>query len=255
MRFHPPLEEGRLIRRYKRFLADIETATGELLTIHCPNTGSMFNCMVEGGQVWFSRSNDPKRKLPGTWEIAETPQGRLACVNTARANPLVEEALHAGVITELNGFTGLKREVPYGQEKSRIDFRLDYPDGAAYVEVKSVTLGFDGTSVAAFPDAVTQRGAKHLRELAHLARSDVNELHVEAGHGLNASLFRGGWVDECLIYLAPQLLGQGAGMASLGPLSAIQDGVALHFDAVDHLGADLRVRATVAGHSDFLHAD
>ncbi|CRM37646.1 DNA-binding transcriptional regulator [Pseudomonas sp. FH4] len=178
MRFHPPLEEGRLIRRYKRFLADIETAAGELLTIHCPNTGSMFNCMVEGGQVWFSRSNDPKRKLPGTWEIAQTPQGRLACVNTARANQLVEEALNAGVITELNGFTALKREVPYGQEKSRIDFRLDYPDGAAYVEVKSVTLGFDGTPIAAFPDAVTQRGAKHLRELAHLARSGVRAVQL-----------------------------------------------------------------------------
>ena len=178
MLFNPPLEEGRLIRRYKRFLADIETATGELLTIHCPNTGSMFNCMVEGGLVWFSRSNDPKRKLPGTWEIAQTPQGRLACVNTARANPLVEEALNAGVITELNGFTALKREVPYGQEKSRIDFRLDYPGGAAYVEVKSVTLGFDGTSVAAFPDAVTQRGAKHLRELAHLARSGVRAVQL-----------------------------------------------------------------------------
>lgn len=178
MRFYPPLEEGRLIRRYKRFLADIETAAGELLTIHCPNTGSMFNCMVEGGPVWFSRSNDPKRKLPGTWEIAQTPQGRLACVNTARANQLVEEALNAGVITELNGFTALKREVPYGQEKSRIDFRLDYPDGAAYVEVKSVTLGFDGTPIAAFPDAVTQRGAKHLRELAHLARSGVRAVQL-----------------------------------------------------------------------------
>ena len=178
MLFNPPLEEGRLIRRYKRFLADIETATGELLTIHCPNTGSMFNCMVEGGSVWFSRSNDPKRKLPGTWEIAETPQWRLACVNTARANQLVEEALNAGVITELNGFTALKREVPYGQEKSRIDFRLDYPGGAAYVEAKSVTLGFDGTSIAAFPDAVTQRGAKHLRELAHLARSGVRAVQL-----------------------------------------------------------------------------
>ena len=178
MRFYPPLEEARLIRRYKRFLTDIETVTGELLTIHCPNTGSMLNCMVEGGQVWFSRSNDPKRKLPGTWEIAETPQGRLACVNTARANQLVEEALLAGVIVELNGFTALKREVPYGQEKSRIDFRLDYPDGAAYVEVKSVTLGFDDTPVAAFPDAVTQRGAKHLRELAHLARDGVRAVQL-----------------------------------------------------------------------------
>ncbi|WP_438869457.1 DNA/RNA nuclease SfsA [Pseudomonas sp. L1(2025)] len=178
MRFNPPLEEGRLIRRYKRFLTDIETQTGELLTIHCPNTGSMLNCMVEGGQVWFSRSTDPKRKLPGTWEIAETPQGRLACVNTARANPLVEEALRAGVITELDGFTALKREVPYGQEKSRIDFRLEYPQGAAYVEVKSVTLGFDGSPVAAFPDAVTQRGAKHLRELAHLAREGVRAVQL-----------------------------------------------------------------------------
>ena len=178
MRFNPPLEEGRLIRRYKRFLTDIETLTGELLTIHCPNTGSMLNCMVEGGQVWFSRSTDPKRKLPGTWEIAETPQGRLACVNTARANQLVEEALRAGVITELGGFTALKREVPYGQEKSRIDFRLEYPQGAAYVEVKSVTLGFDGSPVAAFPDAVTQRGAKHLRELAHLAREGVRAVQL-----------------------------------------------------------------------------
>ena len=93
MRFSPELEEGRLIKRYKRFLADIETSTGELITIHCPNTGSMLNCMVEGGQVWFSRSNDPKRKLPGTWEISQTPQGRLACVNTGRANHLIEETL------------------------------------------------------------------------------------------------------------------------------------------------------------------
>jgi sugar fermentation stimulation protein A len=86
--------------------------------------------------------------------------------------------LHAGVITELNGFSALKREVPYGQENSRIDFRLDYPEGAAYVEVKSVTLGFDGTSIAAFPDAVTQRGAKHLRELAHLARDGVRAVQL-----------------------------------------------------------------------------
>ncbi|WP_426118022.1 DNA/RNA nuclease SfsA [Pseudomonas sp. DSP3-2-2] len=173
MRFSPELEQGLLVVRYKRFLADIETASGELLTIHCPNTGSMFNCMMPGGRVWFSRSSDPKRKLPGTWEISETPQGRLACINTGRANHLVEEALRAGVISELNGFIGLKREVAYGQEKSRVDFRLDYPGGPAFVEVKSVTLGFDGSPVAAFPDAVTLRGARHLRELASLARDGV----------------------------------------------------------------------------------
>ena len=178
MRFNPPLEEGRLIRRYKRFLADIETVSGELLTIHCPNTGSMLNCQVEGGQVWFSRSNDPKRKLPGTWEVGETPQGRLFCVNTGRANALVEEALRAGVIAELNGFTELRREVPYGEERSRIDFRLDYPSGPAFVEVKSVTLGFADSSVAAFPDARTERGAKHLRELATLARNGVRAVQL-----------------------------------------------------------------------------
>ena len=178
MRFFPALERARLLRRYKRFLADIELASGEQMTIHCPNTGSMLNCMVEGGQVWFSRSNDPKRKLPGTWEISETPQGRLACVNTARANTLVEEALRAGIISELTGFTGLKREVAYGEERSRVDFRLEFADGPAYVEVKSVTLGFEGSPVAAFPDAVTQRGAKHLRELAALARQGVRAVQL-----------------------------------------------------------------------------
>lgn len=178
MVFFPALEQARLLRRYKRFLADIELANGEQLTIHCPNTGSMLNCMREGGQVWFSRSNDPKRKLPGTWEISETPQGRLACVNTGRANALVEEALRAGRISELAGFTALKREVAYGEEGSRVDFRLEFADGPAYVEVKSVTLGYPDTPVAAFPDAVTQRGAKHLRELAALARQGVRAVQL-----------------------------------------------------------------------------
>ena len=178
MRFSTPLEAGRLVRRYKRFLADIVTDGGEHLCIHCPNTGSMLNCMGEGARVWFQRNNDPKRKLPGTWELVETPQGRLACVNTARANRLVEEALLAGVIEELTGFTALRREVAYGMENSRVDFRLDYPTGAAFVEVKSVTLGFDDTAVAAFPDAVTTRGARHLRELAALARDGVRAVQL-----------------------------------------------------------------------------
>ncbi|HCJ30684.1 MAG TPA: DNA/RNA nuclease SfsA [Pseudomonas sp.] len=178
MRFATPLETGRLVRRYKRFLADIITDAGEHLCIHCSNTGSMLNCMGEGARVWFQRNSDPKRKLPGTWELVETPQGRLACVNTARANRLVEEALLAGVIDELKGFTALKREVAYGVENSRVDFRLDYPAGPAFVEVKSVTLGFGDTAVAAFPDAVTTRGARHLRELAVLAREGVRAVQL-----------------------------------------------------------------------------
>ncbi|WP_312975536.1 DNA/RNA nuclease SfsA [Stutzerimonas nitrititolerans] len=178
MRFSTPLEAGQLVRRYKRFLADIVSDAGEALCIHCPNTGSMLNCMGEGARVWFQRSNDPRRKLPGTWELVETPQGRLACVNTSRANRLVEEALLDGVIEELAGFTALRREVAYGLENSRVDFRLDYPEGPAYVEVKSVTLGFGDTAVAAFPDAVTLRGAKHLRELAALARDGVRAVQL-----------------------------------------------------------------------------
>lgn len=178
MRFDPPLEEGRLLRRYKRFLADIETAGGEQLTIHCPNTGSMLNCMSEGCRVWFSRSQDPKRKLPGTWELGETPHGRLACINTARANALVEEALRGGVITELAGFTGLRREVRFGEENSRADFCLEFTTGPAWIEVKSVTLGFADSAVAAFPDARTERGSRHLRELAAQARAGVRAVQL-----------------------------------------------------------------------------
>lgn len=178
MRFDPPLEEGRLLRRYKRFLADIETAGGEQLTIHCPNTGSMLNCMSEGCRVWFSRSQDPKRKLPGTWELGETPHGRLACINTARANALVEEALRGGVISELAGFTGLRREVRFGEENSRADFCLQFTTGPAWIEVKSVTLGFADSAVAAFPDARTERGSRHLRELAAQARAGVRAVQL-----------------------------------------------------------------------------
>lgn len=174
MHFTPPLEEATLIKRYKRFLADIKTTTGEELTIHCPNTGSMLNCMKEGGRIWFSRSTDPARKSAGTWVLAETPQGRLACVNTGLANKLVAEALEQGIIKELTGFTILRKEVRYGSENSRIDFCLDYPDQTTtYLEVKSVTLGFENSSIAAFPDAVTSRGSKHLRELTELAKQGI----------------------------------------------------------------------------------
>lgn len=171
MQFDPQLEEGRLIKRYKRFFADIECSDGSVITAHCANTGSMKNCMAAGARVWFSRNDDPKRKLKATWELVETPHGRTACINTGRANRLVEEALMAGVITELAGFSQLRREVKYGEENSRADFCLAFDQQSVFVEVKSVTLGFAGTDTAAFPDAVTTRGAKHLRELSALATS------------------------------------------------------------------------------------
>lgn len=188
MQFDPELEEGRLVKRYKRFFADIECADGSIVTAHCANTGSMLNCMAEGARVWFSRNDDPKRKLKATWELVETPHGRVACINTGRANRLIEEALTAGVITELAGFTKLRREVKYGEENSRADFCLLFGEQPVFVEVKSVTLGFAESDTAAFPDAVTTRGAKHLRELTALANSGQRAVLVYCVNltGINA---------------------------------------------------------------------
>ena len=162
MRFSSPLLEGRLLRRYKRFLADVELSGIGVVTAHCANPGSMRTCMVEGGRVWLSRSDNPKRKLAYTWELAEVGDA-LVCVNTARANDVVAEALAAGVITELVGYRHIEREVRYG-EHSRIDFALRDGSDTCFVEVKSVTLHGGGT-LAAFPDSVSARGSKHLRDL------------------------------------------------------------------------------------------
>lgn len=170
MEFSPAFEQGRLIKRYKRFLTDIELEDGTLVTIHCPNTGSMKNCLFEGESVWFSTSDNPKRKYSRTWELAQSDQGHIIGINTGRANQLAEDAITAGVITELNGYSNLKREVKYGSENSRIDILLwDETDDSkpkCYVEVKSCTLLENGQGY--FPDSVTTRGQKHLRELMEM---------------------------------------------------------------------------------------
>ncbi len=172
MIYNFPLKEGRLIRRYKRFMADIECFDGSEITLHCPNTGSMKNCLYPGQRVWYSDSGNPERKYPCTWEQAEVPvlfngDTRLtrAGINTQKANLLVEELLNQRKVTDLASYSMLKREVRYGQENSRIDFLLqdgNLPD--CYMEVKSVTLA-QGDGLGLFPDAVTVRGTKHLREL------------------------------------------------------------------------------------------
>ncbi|MBT5388800.1 MAG: DNA/RNA nuclease SfsA [Porticoccaceae bacterium] len=173
MKNDPPLLHGTFVKRYKRFFTDIRTADGELLTLHCPNTGSMKNCQVEGSACWYSLSDNPKRKLAGTLEIVTTSQGQLAGVNTSRPNRLVYELIQAGLVPELSGYQHLRTEVRYGEEKSRIDLLLeDSALGLCYVEVKNVTLDM-GQGLAAFPDAVTSRGSKHLRELMAM---------VAAGH-------------------------------------------------------------------------
>lgn len=175
--FNPELMQGILIRRYKRFLADIETADGRQLTIHCPNTGSMKNCLAPGAPIWYSTADNPKRKYPHTWEIATTPAGHLAGINTGRANYLVLEALHSGLLPGLPKADSVRAEVAYGEERSRIDFVAQVGQEFVYIEVKNVTLCEDGSS-GYFPDSVSLRGTKHLRELAALARTGKRALLV-----------------------------------------------------------------------------
>lgn len=169
MIFTPTLHSATLIRRYKRFLADVTLSDGTEVTVHCPNTGSMRNCMIEGGQCWLSYNDNPKRKYAYTWQLSTTPLGDIACINTQVANKVVAEAIDNGAIAELSGYSQVKPEVKYG-DASRIDFLLS---GAGiddcYVEVKSVTLldivEKEGPYLGYFPDAVSTRGQKHLREL------------------------------------------------------------------------------------------
>jgi sugar fermentation stimulation protein A len=162
---YPELIPGRLIQRYKRFLADVELDSGETVTAHCPNTGSMRNCCDPGSRVWLLDSDNPKRKLRYTWELVEVEGSYLACINTNRANHLVKEAILDCRIEELSGYDELLTERPYGAEKSRIDLLLKRQGSAdCYVEVKNLTL-LTEDGVGIFPDAVTERGQKHLREL------------------------------------------------------------------------------------------
>lgn len=163
-----PLVEGRLIKRYKRFLADIELSDGSTMTAHCPNTGSMKHCAQAGARVWFFDANNPKRKLAHTWELVEVDNKYLACINTHRANHLAREAIESGLIASLAGYDKIQTECRYGNENSRIDLLLsqgESPD--CYVEVKSVTL-LEQDGLGIFPDAVTTRGQKHLRELMEM---------------------------------------------------------------------------------------
>jgi sugar fermentation stimulation protein A len=161
----PPLTPGVLLRRYQRFLADVRLDSGETVTAHCANTGSMLGLKEPGYRVWLSRSDNPKRKLAWTWELVEPSPGVLSGIHTGRANALVQEALEAGLIPELAGYTALRREAPLGEAGSRSDLRLEFAAGPCHVEVKSVTAAV-GEGVGYFPDAVSERAAKHLRELS-----------------------------------------------------------------------------------------
>lgn len=169
MQFEPKLQAATLIRRYKRFLADATLPCGEKITLHCPNTGAMTGCAEPGSTLWFSTSNNPKRKYSRTWELTQTPANEWICVNTHNANALVEQALRNQPPQEFRGYTEIKREVKYG-EKSRIDLLLQGKNKADYyLEIKSVTL-HAGAGQGYFPDTRSERATRQLEELTQLCR-------------------------------------------------------------------------------------
>ncbi len=170
MNFDSPLIKGRLVKRYKRFLADIILDDGSEITAHCANTGAMTGCMPEGANVWLSISDNPGRKYPHSWQLVELESDVMACINTGLTNKVAHEALLKNQITELTGFDSCRSEVPYGDEGSRVDFVLSFDKQQVYVEVKHVTLSLK-EGQGSFPDAVTKRGQKHLRELIQQVKS------------------------------------------------------------------------------------
>jgi len=177
VKFARPLVAGRLVRRYKRFLADVLLEEGgDLVTAHCANSGSMLGLTAPGSRVYLSASDDPRRKLKYSWEMIEA-DGALVGINTSLPNRLVEEALVAGLIPELSGFASLRREVKYGRN-SRIDILLADESGTpVYVEVKNVHL-MRQAGLAEFPDSVTVRGAKHLAEMSDMVASGARAAMV-----------------------------------------------------------------------------
>ena len=171
MKFKTPLIPGKLIKRYKRFLTDVELENGDIVVAHCANSGSMLSVNDPGAPVWLSPANDPKRKLKFTWELVKIGDAMVG-INTQHPNRIVADAIEAGQVPELTGYDSLRREVKYGKN-SRIDILLESEDKPmCYVEVKNTTMRRDLTpgAPAEFPDSVTVRGAKHLDELSDMVR-------------------------------------------------------------------------------------
>ncbi len=164
MQFTSPLVQGTLIKRYKRFLADVRMDNGEIMTVHCPNTGTMLSCSAPDSRVCLSRSNNPQRKYPYTLEMVMDHPTWVG-VNTARTNKLVVEALEKGQIKEFPDIDTIRSEVKTS-DHTRLDLQVNHGDSATFIEVKNCSLAIDGCAM--FPDAVTTRGAKHLHELIRL---------------------------------------------------------------------------------------
>jgi sugar fermentation stimulation protein A len=177
--FDEPLIRGTLVRRYQRFLADVTLESGEAVVAHCANPGSMLSVGAAGSEVWLSAARNPNRRLRYTWELIRVGE-TLVGINTARPNRLVAEAIASGAIAELAGYTRVRREVRYGRN-SCVDLLLEGPDRPpCYVEIKSVTLrrGPHPGGPVEFPDAVTTRGARHLRDLAEAVQDGARAVMV-----------------------------------------------------------------------------
>lgn len=182
----PKLLQGKLIKRYQRFKADVELKNGQIVTAFCPNTGSMLRCSEPGSTVYLSRHNRPERKLKYTWEIIEMPTSRVG-INTAIPNKLVASAIKANRIPELSGFDRILSEVKYGKN-SRIDLLLEKGKERCFIEIKNCTLVENG--IAFFPDAVTSRGLKHLKELQREVSNGNRAVMFYLVQRMDAKFFR-----------------------------------------------------------------
>lgn len=196
MKFLNPLRQAVLLKRYKRFLADVQLVNGEVITIHCPNTGAMTGCAESGMKIWMSDSSNPKRKYRYTWELAQTNNGDMICVNTHRANQLAGEALDSNIVPALSDLANLVAERKYGYDNRRIDWCAEDAVGqTVFIEVKSVTLAEGAQGF--FPDTVSKRAFDHLRSLQDM-KSDGHRAvvlyvvmhegikNVQAAHHLDA---------------------------------------------------------------------
>ncbi len=238
MRFATPLIPAILTRRYKRFLADVVLPDGSEITVHTPNTGAMTGCAEPGSRIWLRDAANPKRKYRFSWEMTENSKGVVVGVNTGLTNDLVAEAIECGVAAELDGYERVRREVRYGVEGSRIDLLLEGHPGRpdCHVEIKNVTT-CDTHGCGFFPDAVSVRGTKHLRELMGVVagggrgvifycvqRGDVervrpaDEIDAEYGRTLRAALAAG---VEALAYRAEV---SPAGITLTTPLPVVTQG-------------------------------
>ena len=221
----PELTQARLLRRYKRFLADVETNQGEVLTVHCPNTGAMTGCAEPGARVWLSRSDNPKRKYKHTWELIETPSG-IVSINTGRANALVAEAF-ASSMSPLGHPLGqddvVQAEARIPEGDGRFDFAVRQGGQLIWVEVKSVTLLLEGAQ-GAFPDAVSTRALKHVAALCRRVSSGERALLVFcAQHCGIESIRLADHIDPVYARAVAQAHGAGVEVCGLGCVTNLKN--------------------------------